>query len=166
MAYLLGLIMADGCVYKNTLQYTVAKKDICILEFINKEFKSNYPIRFFLNNGKDGVKLIFHSKTMVEDLYKYNIFDRKTGKEKYPKLLNNELFPHFLRGFFDGDGCITFKKDNKNKRPVVFIDCSSKIFLEQIRNKLSNIGYIRKNPTWYTYVISAKRDILFTDLRD
>lgn len=45
---------------------------------------------------------------MAKDLSKYGIIPNKTGKEIFPidKIPYN-MYPHFLRGFFDGDGWFT-----------------------------------------------------------
>jgi intein-encoded DNA endonuclease-like protein len=37
----------------------------------------------------------------------------KTFNLEYPKWLNENLNKHFIRGYFDGDGCVTFNKINK-----------------------------------------------------
>lgn len=41
----------------------------------------------------------------------------------------------FIRGYFDGDGCITIKN---SKAIVVSICCNSKLFLESLQEKLQN----------------------------
>jgi len=37
----------------------------------------------------------------------------KTFKLTYPIWLDENLDNHFIRGYFDGDGCVTFNKANK-----------------------------------------------------
>jgi hypothetical protein len=45
------------------------------------------------------------SDKICGDLAKYNIVERKTGHYE-PTLLPDSLMPHFIRGYFDGDGTV------------------------------------------------------------
>jgi intein/homing endonuclease len=44
---------------------------------------------------------------MKEDLIKHGCIPRKSLVLKFPKTVPIKLLSHFLRGNFDGDGCIT-----------------------------------------------------------
>jgi hypothetical protein len=75
------------------------------MEVLNKFIKcinSNFKIRY--NNNIITIQIV--SDKMCNDLEKYNITERKTWIYE-PVILNDGLMPHFLRGFLDGDGCIT-----------------------------------------------------------
>jgi hypothetical protein len=48
---------------------------------------------------------IYNTK-IVSDLYKHGCVNNKTFKIKLPKL-REDLIRHFIRGYFDGDGCIS-----------------------------------------------------------
>lgn len=43
---------------------------------------------------------------MVADLEKWGCIENKTFKLKFPEFLSEELVPHFIRGYFDGDGSV------------------------------------------------------------
>lgn len=47
-----------------------------------------------------------HSKDILSRLESYNIFQGKSCKEKPYYEIKYELLPHYIRGYFDGDGCI------------------------------------------------------------
>lgn len=44
----------------------------------------------------------------------YNIIPNKTDKLKFAKHLPKEFMKHYIRGYFDGDGCICESFSNKN----------------------------------------------------
>ena len=77
-AYIVGFILADGCVYKNTLSISLKYDDIDILEKINNACGSNRPIRkidgdILVQNGKeyicsDQYKLVITNKYFVNQL--------------------------------------------------------------------------------------------------
>jgi len=116
-AYFLGFICADGCIINNPkinrykLILTLHVKDKHILE------------KFILNiNGKMGVwkhgqrkmaQVSFSGKKIINDLSKLGVIPNKTFNIKYP-LIDEKLERHFLRGYFDGDGCIRINKDNRD----------------------------------------------------
>ncbi|WP_141639530.1 LAGLIDADG family homing endonuclease [Clostridium haemolyticum] len=109
-AYVLGFICADGCVYKRDshqglLQITIHKKDIKLLKDINNELKSNYPI----NTYNDYISLSITSDKIFNCLKRIGIEENKTWKLNLDKLkIPNKYILDFTRGYFDGDGCITY----------------------------------------------------------
>jgi len=113
-AYWLGFIYADGCIMKKNggsdiLMFTLKKSDFkhlykfCDLIRLDKEKVKIY---------KDTVRLEISSNKIVEDLKRHGVTYRKTFKVKYPKIDKN-LMKHFIRGYFDGDGCLTISRNNK-----------------------------------------------------
>ena len=82
-----------------------------ILEFIKKELKSTHPIRYIKS---DYISFSVSCKKIVEDLNKLSIIKNKTYNTLTLPYVNEKFLNHFIRGFFDGDGCIynTIKKPN------------------------------------------------------
>ena len=122
-AYWLGFIMADGCITRtskngayNRLDICLKNSDIQILNDLQKDLESDYPIKIKNNINKKMdfettiCELRISSKKLVDDLIKNGISPNKTGKEILPKTIPKELVPHFIRGYFDGDGSITVNK--------------------------------------------------------
>lgn len=58
---------------------------------------------------------------------------------KFPNLLPN-LNSHFIRGFFDGDGCIGKYKNGKYYMLQWEISCCSKDFMETMACILASYG--------------------------
>lgn len=54
-------------------------------------------------------------------MIKYGVIPRKTGFEKFPEQLPDKFKRHFLRGFFDAEGHVSFRKEFRhNFYPVGF----------------------------------------------
>jgi intein-encoded DNA endonuclease-like protein len=123
-AYWLGFIAADGNVYKNELRIHISSKDkMHIIKFKN-DIKSNNII----NNGQnDTISFNIYSKKIVKQLTKYNIVPQKTNTFSI-KNIPSKFIRHFIRGYFDGDGCIYVK----NKQNCWSIFSNSSKFIKQI----------------------------------
>jgi hypothetical protein len=135
MAYVLGFIIADGCVIKN-------KRGACFLEISSNE---NYSRRYRLQIG---------SKKIFKNLLNLGIYPRKSKTIKLP-VLPDKYFSHFLRGYFDGDGCVNIckfkRKDRKSFSYVltsVFTSGSRNILVE-IKNKLQELEVIKGGSFFY-----------------
>ena len=128
-AYILGFLYADG--YNNRINNTVVlslkREDEEILEKINKELKNEKPIyRYDYVNNYDGKErhmseVIFASKHMCESLEKLGVIQNKTFTITFPNFLKENLYPHFIRGLFDGDGCASIYNDEDRERFMVSI---------------------------------------------
>lgn len=116
-AYFLGLLFADGCNLQeeNTVILQLSDEDKNILEKFRSYIKSNKPLRLYqksLKNPrwKDIAVLEIISKQISINLTKLGCMPRKTFKLKFPlaEQVPTHLLNHFIRGYFDGDGCITY----------------------------------------------------------
>lgn len=111
-AYFLGLMFSDGCVYKNkdwesySIKIGQVEENKDIIYKINELLESDYPIYTTLTGSKLFYNLEFKSKQMYEDLNKYGVSSCKSLVCKFPDFIPRELMPHFIRGLFDGDGCV------------------------------------------------------------
>ena len=69
--------------------------------------------RIKIASGKIGEKIYYNaganifSKHLAEQLAKIGCPPRKSFILKYPDWLDKDLRSHFIRGYFEGDGCIT-----------------------------------------------------------
>ena len=111
-AYILGFTAADGYNSKSkcTVQYSLAPKDRCVLEFIKKEVGTSYDIRTYTGKGYmqkyKHIVLDLYSKQICEDLNEFGIVQNKTHILQFPTLPPHLLAP-FMLGYFDGDGCFS-----------------------------------------------------------
>tara|TARA_B100001778_G_C18448593_1_gene565658 strand:+ start:217 stop:846 length:630 start_codon:yes stop_codon:yes gene_type:complete len=125
MAYVLGFFAADGSMVKNSrgacfIEFHVT--DIEILEKIRVAMESDHKISVRLprhKKWKTSYRLQIGSKDMFNDLQSLGFSQTKTKIIRVPQVPYN-YFWDFVRGYFDGDGCITsgtYKvKDRKNPR--------------------------------------------------
>lgn len=111
-AYILGFIAADGCILENnTLQITIKKDDIEILNFIKKELQYEGRIKI---DKETYISLRVKSKKICQDLSKYFIVPRKTKILKFPTNIRPIFYKNYIRGYFDGDGSIWLDKSTNN----------------------------------------------------
>jgi hypothetical protein len=109
-SYILGLWAADGHVRRNQFSLTQNKKDIYIMEQILKVMESNNPLN---NHYSNNIYFNIYSNEIVSDLKKiFGNFNNKTFDLNFPKI-EDKYLSDFIRGFFDGDGCITYQKNEK-----------------------------------------------------
>jgi hypothetical protein len=111
-AYILGFIFADGSVghYKGTFKLAIVQtvQDTEILEKIAGQiYKNPFAIKYYKKKrGKPQGTFYVHNQRLVESLYEYGCVSRKSLILQFPTLLPNNIMPHFIRGYFDGDGCV------------------------------------------------------------
>jgi len=146
-AYWLGFIYADGSVSDTELTIKLQIKDADHLKKFNKALGGNMEVKKFnrqcnLNDEwYGGCEIRCYSTEMVNDLKKFGVYRNKSLIIEYPKI-SSELNSHFIRGFFDGDGCVT-KSTHKNKKKSIKytyvradFTCGSLVFLETLRSVL------------------------------
>lgn len=64
--------------------------------------------------------LALYSKHLCYKLSEYGLTQAKTYTLQLPKL-NNELMRHFIRGYYDGDGCFSVtKRKNRTENSLTF----------------------------------------------
>lgn len=152
--YLAGFLAADGSVqyrkYSDVLKITLSKKDKDHLEKIKILLKSNHPIKDYIVKPSKLVKsynesseLQIVSNNIIADLKRFNIIPNKTKTYTYTipeNIVNNQLISHFMRGYFDGDGTITFCGLSKNRtvKQLSFSILGTEFFIDQYRNLLIN----------------------------
>ena len=110
MAYILGFLVADGSISKcsNEIKIGLSATDKDFLSSIAKELNSNREIKEYINSdGFSCCEWHFTSKKIKDKLAEYNIIPAKTFCFKFPEKLNRKYWIDFIRGYFDGDGCVS-----------------------------------------------------------
>lgn len=127
-AYWLGWIMADGNVSITNKQYSLKLH----ISLEDKELIDGFLTWIESDNKTKEKEVSYYvslsSKHMVQSLMKLGVIPQKTGKESLPDI-SKEMMPHFIRGFFDGDG-ITCDKKNKRSGFVGSFDIVNSIMNE------------------------------------
>ena len=149
MSYVLGFIYADDTVEdcrvsSRTCYIAFSNNDLDLLIKIRELMSSNHKINRVSSrtinvigksyNCKDSYYLRTGSKSMYFDLIKLGLCPRKSLIIELPEV-PKKYFQYFLRGYFDGDGCINLEKKNKNRLNVIFTS-GSKTFLVGLANRI------------------------------
>ena len=112
-AYFLGLLFADGNVFKKQITLELNFKDIEILQKLKEELNCSNKISYRKRTNTEMSSIRIISEKMCEDLSKYNIVPNKTYVSKHLPKVPEEYKKDFLRGLIDGDGWITFSKNGQ-----------------------------------------------------
>lgn len=165
MAYVLGFFAADGYMihHKNGGRYVCFEiTDLELLILIKNALapQNKISVRNRPTPWKKLYKLQIGSKAMYTDLISLGFTDRKSLILGFPEIPQIYL-RDFVRGYFDGDGCIHFgkywRKDRREWKlqlSVHFISGSRK-FLEELWKQLKPIvtgGHISKKKGGYELV--------------
>lgn len=111
-AYWLGFLAADGCVYGNYIRITLQEGDIAHLQkFQNFTQVTSVKILSHQEEGRSYVTFSFGCKKMAEDLKKHGIVENKTLILQ-PSNIPSEFEFDWIRGYFDGDGGLSYSKQN------------------------------------------------------
>lgn len=137
MYYILGFIFADGCIGDNRRLIITIKDGRLLKKIVQAMGRKKNPRKL----GKY-FSLECNSIEMVGDLRSLGVVGHKTERLK-PISIPRKYVSHFIRGYFDGDGCISFNK-TLHKYTSCF-SSSSRNFLEWVRNVLGiKSGCLRK----------------------
>ncbi|OGG41136.1 hypothetical protein A2118_03630 [Candidatus Kaiserbacteria bacterium GWA2_50_9] len=177
MAYVLGFFAADGYMTLNKRgahfwNIQITDRDIVegIKEAIQSEHKINIRIR--KGNEKTMYRLQIGSKEMCNDLLKLGFTPNKTKSLAIPHV-PKKYFPHFVRGYFDGDGNVWVGYVHKERKTklrtirTVFTSCSFS-FLHALREQLEQFdihkGVLSKGKgNYYRLTYSVNNSLKLSD---
>lgn len=109
-AYYLGLLYADGyndASYRHTVCLSLQKRDTELLLKYKEFTGTTAPLRYDIRpNRNEQVLCCITNKQISEDLKRWGCVSPKSLTLTFPTFLSEELVPHFIRGYFDGDGSV------------------------------------------------------------
>ncbi len=146
MAYVLGFFAADGTMVRNNrgahfIEFHITDHELLLK--IQRALGSNHKVSPRIRDAKwkMGYRLQIGSKQMFADLERLGFTQNKSNSLKYP-VIPKKYFGDFVRGYFDGDGCVYFRqhivKDRKNPKWVFSSRFTSgtRSFLQTLLNQL------------------------------
>lgn len=184
-AYFLGLMYADGsvgvrksveCGNDYSFRISLQEDDKYILEKFRIEIgisklkkqklsKNSYP------SGKNYERcnmfaLNVYRREFVTNLINLGVIPNKTYNELKIPNIPVYLVPHFIRGYFDGDGCIGVYKTFNTYQPICYICSKTSNLLIEIQKFLgSNIdSYIKNRDGMYFLFIRRNSILSFWDI--
>lgn len=160
MAYVLGYIYADGSLtdasYLRGKYISVTSVERNNLLKIKNWLGSGHTIAKkppTTRNGKDIHTIRIGSKEIYQDLIGIGLYPNKSLSIGFPEIPAAHL-AHFIRGYFDGDGCAYFERSlgSKNqiisKRLRVVFTSGSKKFLAGLLNALRSKLDLRQDKVY------------------
>ena len=167
-AYFLGLMFADGSVSRN--QFYLKMKDEDIIVKFKEALECDYPI-IYRENPWISYCLTVSSQKLCNFLINLGCVPNKTRIIRLP-VLEKSLYRHFIRGFFDGDGCLQLQDKKYHCR--FDLTSASKKFLEDLRPIINqhsktngSLNKERKYEVWHLnyngYQVQQILDWLYKD---
>lgn len=134
-AYWLGFMYADGCVSsnRNTIEIGLKVEDKGHLEKFKSFIESEHAIKFHKGNLGDSYRISIRSNKMKSDLIKLGCIPKKSLTLTFPneQQLPKEFIKYFIRGYFDGDGCLSVTKKGEYVDMIGTMD-----FLKEVKTIL------------------------------
>lgn len=152
-SYFLGWLLSDGHhnVNSGNISIKLQEQDKHILESLKNIIEYSGPLLYVkrkkINDliAKNSKKiqnrwcLTITRRTLSDSLLKLNVTNDKTNHLDFPKYLDKNLYPHFLRGFYEGDGTISYSV-YKGKVMFEIHLLATKEFCKSVQLVLSSIG--------------------------
>lgn len=145
MAYVLGYLYADGSLEDASYlrgKYTrVSSTDKSTIIKIKRWLASKHTIvgeRPTTKNGKVRHLLRIGNHKLYASLLRHGLYPNKSLSIQFPKIPTKYLHD-FIRGYFDGDGCVHLKKSVKKVRPRILAKKLLIIFTSGSENFLKSL---------------------------
>ena len=133
-AYIFGLFYADACNYEYSgrIKIDLQEDDKEILEIIKDKLEYTGTLKCYYEKYKKigdktyeckpSVRLLINSKHMSEQLALKGCVYDKSKVAMFPDrgVISDNLIRHFLRGYMDGNGTISYWIDNENTKHKKF----------------------------------------------
>jgi hypothetical protein len=144
-AYAFGLFITDGCFRKDGIAFS--SKDYEQISLFKSLFESEAPIRKRIKNNNIYYEITLSSKHLAETVLKLRGESKKENGDF--SFIPEQYIHHFIRGVFDGDGCIRIKNKNKETPQLSFDICGTYELLHDIKRYI-DIGISKKSQTTIT----------------
>ena len=137
-AYWLGFIYADGYLNKNKNVFGIEinQSDAAHLEKFNQDIKSDRPIKIYNKNSTFGAQIncrwTCSNIILYNDLINHGLTTTKSYDGTFPIIEYEEYTKDVIRGIFDGDGSITYRKGTIGYLIGSISICNTKETLEYI----------------------------------
>lgn len=167
-AYWLGFIFADGTISSNplkenkkkvyTFELSLKQDDINHLEKLKELLKTPRPII----KSENRCRLLVNSKHFWDTLNNYGCIPNKSLTLQFPSeniFKEKSLIRHFIRGYFDGDGCISYSNSEHTILNMQLL--GTKSFLQTLLNYLPEefkdltLRHNHNNENEETYLINT-----------
>lgn len=149
MAYTLGYIFADGHIidspYMRGKYLNITSTDFESITRIKSWLESEHKIietKSHFSGSKTCYVLRIGSHKICNKLFEFGVHPRKSLNVIFPNI-PQKYFWHFIRGYFDGDGCVNLELRKGKTRNIivgrlrVIFTSGSVMFLEKMNSYIS-----------------------------
>ena len=124
--YLIGLISSDG--HLNNSNIHIYQKNASFLKSIKKKLGSKSEDHLYVNNEKMFTAVI-HSKLLQDECRKYMKSDKRYTVLPYE--CENGFDTDYIRGLFDGDGCIYYMYKSGTLTSASMTICTASPYMKE-----------------------------------
>ncbi len=174
-AYWLGFIYADGSISSTPLRTDVKTEYTFELSLKADDTYHLDKFNTFMNHNKNNVKVYSTScngktfkrcrwyvknKHLWNTLNNYGCIPNKSLTLEFPNkniFKSEDLIRHFIRGYFDGDGCISITKTNSVEEYTAVNLLGTESFLTNVRDSVIS----KKVPPIHKYKDSESTKVMF-----
>lgn len=160
MAYVLGYFAADGSMIRNkrAAHYIEFQStDVELIKLVKGLLKTEVKITSLKRQDrwKKIHRIQIGSKALFEDLKRLGFTQNKSLTMRFSRI-PREFVQHFVRGYFDGDGCVNlcrYVRKERNNKPTHLLSVSfvsgSRIFLSSLKDVLKTEVNLKGGSTCY-----------------
>jgi len=143
-AWVLGLLYGDGCVCrrKGRVYGVELAGDLDVCEKVCAVLGADHRIRC-LTGGCHAVR--FHNVRFAQSLEVFGLGPAKTHDMRWPGSLPSGLRSHFVRGFWEADGCVSESTANGQRRVTLRATSASRLFMEELLRVVREVTGTRGN---------------------
>lgn len=145
LSEIIGALAGDGHLNAKNFEVSVncSILDKAYINYLKELFEKLFPnLLFKINSQHNKIKLRTYSISLANYLHEeYRLpLGRKMNKLHIPRqIIENPIFlKKYLRGLFDTDGSIYFRR---NHEPVVEVISRDKTYLNEVKNCLLSLGF-------------------------
>ena len=172
-AYWLGFLYADGYVGENnSIEFCLQITDSYAVNNFKKALKSGHKISnrnvFLVYQGRlvgrQATRITIKNKHMAESLISKGCKNKKSLTLSFPNfdIIPHKLFSHFIRGYFDGNGCVYTGVKHKRRCYIIFT-CASYDYcidlMDFILKELDIKMFIKQSKNVFEISIYKKDDV-------
>lgn len=118
-AYWYGFLLSDGYVNEKELSLCVKNTDIDIIKNFSSDLDTDVPIKY---NKDNNPFITIVCKELSKSLLDKGFHNRKSWNLDFDYIKSyvpHMLLNHFIRGMFDGDGCLKYYSYSYLKKPQI-----------------------------------------------
>lgn len=169
-AYFLGILYADG--YNNTdrnsVNLSLKEEDQELLIDLSNLIQPNKPLQFIKlrrPTWSNHYRLVIANKHISKRLAELGCTKAKSYALSFPDFLPLELVPHFIRGYYDGDGSLMCHNNKAYSISIVGTEAFCSALAKIFKKELVVGSYMRprhkeKNNNIRMLEISGNRQVL------